>query len=101
MLKGDVPWGWFPKHDSALDKLKSVLGHAPALRFYDTNMPTTLQVDVSKSMACLMHQGQPVAYVSRVMSYSEINYAPMEKEMLGIVFGCEEFTMYIDRATLK
>ena len=96
ILKDDVSWAWFPEHDSALTKIKTVLSSAPVLRFYDTNLPTTLQVDASKDGlgACLMQQGQPVAYASRALSNSEINYAPIEKEMLAIVFGCERFNMY-------
>ena len=33
LLKSDVPWSWFPEHDTALTKLKSVLSSAPVLRF--------------------------------------------------------------------
>ena len=56
LLKCDVPWAWFTAHDTALRKLKSVLSSAPVLRFYDTTLPTTHQVDASKSGlgACLM-----------------------------------------------
>ena len=49
LLKCDVPWAWFPEHDTALTKLKSVLSSAPVLRFYDTNLPTKLQVDACKN----------------------------------------------------
>ena len=72
LLKCDVPWAWFPEHDTALTKLKSVLSSAPVLRFYDTNLPTKLQVDACKNGlgACLMQQNQPVAYASRAMSNS-------------------------------
>ena len=72
LLKCDVPWAWFPEHDTALTKLKSVLSSAPVLRFYDTNLPTKLQVDTCKNGlgACLMQQNQPVAYASRAMSNS-------------------------------
>jgi len=103
LLEGDVPWAWFPEHDTALSKIKSVLSSAPVLRFYDTSLLTTLQVDTSKSGlgACLMHQGQPVAYASRALSNSEINYAPIEKEMLAIVFGCERFNMYTHGAEVE
>ena len=103
LLKGDVPWAWFPEHDTALSKIKSVLSSAPVLRFYDASLPTTLQVDARKSGlgACLMQQGQPVAYASRALSHSEINYAPIEKEMLAIVFGCERFNMYTHGADVE
>jgi len=71
--------------------------------FYDTSLPTTLQVDASKSGlgACLMQQGQPVACASRALSNSEINYAPIEKEKLAIGFGCERFNMYTHGAEVE
>ena len=95
LLKSDVPWAWFLEHDTAFTKLKSVLSSAPVLRFYDTNLPTALQVDASKKDlgACLLQQKQPVAYASRAMSSSEINYAQIEKELLAIVYGCERFNV--------
>ena len=103
LLKGDVSWAWFPEHDFALTKIKSVYSSAPVLCFYDISLPTTIQVDASKDGlgACLMQQGQPVAYASRAMSNSEINYAPIEKEMLAIVFGCERFNMYTHGAEVE
>ena len=42
LLKGDVSWAWFPEHDSAPTKIKTVLSSAPVLRFYDTSLTTTL-----------------------------------------------------------
>ena len=103
LLKSDVLWAWFPEHETALTQLKSVLSSAPVLRFYDTSLPTTLQVDASKSGlgACLMQQGQPVAYASRAMTNAEINYAQIEKEMLAIVFGCERFNVYTYGADIE
>ena len=49
LLKCDVPWAWFLEHDTALTKLKSVLGSTPVLRFYVTSLPITLQVDASNA----------------------------------------------------
>ena len=103
LLKSDVPWAWLPEHDTALTNLKSVLSSAPVLRFYDPSLPTTLQVDASKSGlgACLLQHNQPVAYASRAMSNSETNYAQIEKEFLAIVFGCERFNMYTYGAEIE
>ena len=73
LLKGDISWAWFPEHDSALTKIKKVLSSAAVIHFYDTSLPTTLQVDASKDGlgACLMQQGKPVAYASSALSNSE------------------------------
>ena len=75
---------------------KAVLSSAPVLRFYDTSLSTTHQVDASKNGigACLMQQNQPVAYASRAMSSFQIGYTQTEKELLAIVYGCERFNMY-------
>ena len=96
LLRKGVVWAWYPEHDAALAKLKSVLPSEPVLRFYDINLPTTLQVDASKGGfgACLLQNDQPVAYASRVMTSAEQSHAQIEKELLAIVFGCERFNMY-------
>ena len=45
--------------------------------------------------ACLLQDGHPVAYASRALTASEINYAQIEKELLSIVFGVERFASYV------
>ena len=45
--------------------------------------------------AALLQNGQPVAYVSRVLTSTETRYAQIEKELLAIVFACERFDTYI------
>ena len=81
LLRKDVAWAWYPEHDAALAKLKCVLTSEPVLRFYDINLPTTLQVDASKGglRACLLQNDQPEAYASRAMTSAEQNYAQIEK----------------------
>ena len=43
------------------------------------------------------YEGQflPVEYASCALTECEQRYAPIEKEMLGIVFGCEKFRQYV------
>ena len=45
--------------------------------------------------ACLIQDGQPVAYASRSLTDTEVNYAQIENELLAIVFGMERFETYI------
>ena len=40
---------------------------------------------------CLMQHGQLIGYASRAMTKAEVNYAQIEKELLAIVFGHEQF----------
>ena len=48
-----------------------------------------------------MQQGQPVAYTSRALANSEINYSPIEYEMPTIVLRCERFNMYTHGAEVN
>lgn len=59
--------------------------------------PVTLQVDASKYGlgVGLLQDSRPVAYSSKTLISSEINYAQIKKEMLAILFGCKRFHQYV------
>ena len=42
-----------------------------------------------------MQKEQPVAYASRTLNAAERNYAQIEKEMLGIVYGLHKCNEYV------
>ena len=81
----------------SFDRVKHMLSQAPVLKFFDPSAPVEFQCDESDSGlgACLLQQGQPVAYASRALTDTEINYAQIEKEMLAIVFAAERFEQFI------
>ena len=68
----------------------------PVLRYFDPTVPITLQCDASSTGlgAVLLQQDQPVAYASRALTATEVNYAQIEKELLAILFGLERFHHY-------
>jgi hypothetical protein len=45
--------------------------------------------------AVLIQEGKPIAYASKSLTQTEINYAQIEKEMYAIIFGCKKFHHYI------
>ena len=61
--------------------------------YYDPCKPMTLQVDASQRAigALLLQEVRPVEYPSCVLNASKQNWAPIEREMLAIVHGCERF----------
>ena len=45
--------------------------------------------------ATLMQEGKPIAFASKSLTPSEVQYAQIEKEMLAIFFGCKRFHQYL------
>ena len=43
----------------------------------------------------LLQNNQPVYYASKALNTTEIKYAPIEKEALGILFAVQKFHHYI------
>jgi RNase H-like domain found in reverse transcriptase/Reverse transcriptase (RNA-dependent DNA polymerase) len=98
LLQKDNEFVWEEQvHGKCFNRIKQILSDAPVLRFFDIRAETHLQCDASEKGlgACLMQEGQPVAYASRSLTAAEINYAQIEKELLAIVFGMEKFEPYV------
>ena len=70
---------------------------APVLQYYDVNKPVTIQCDASgKGLgAVLMQDNKPVCYASRTLTDIERRFAPIETEMLAVIFVCCKFHQYI------
>ena len=88
---------WTEKENESFNALKERISTLPVLRFYDVSKPVVISVDASKSTigAVLLQEGRPVAYASKSLTATEVNWSQMEKEMRGVVFGAEHFHSYI------
>jgi hypothetical protein len=92
---------WDEPQDRAFKKVKEILtsgrSPGPVLAYYDPSKALTLQADASKYGlgVVLLQNSRPVAYASKTLTTSEINYAQIEKEMLAILFGCKRFHQYV------
>jgi len=101
LLESGTEWRWEHEHVTEWDMLKNSLVREPVLKFFDPELPVKVSTDASKDGlgAVLLQKHDvawfPVAYASRTMTEAERNYAQIEKETLGAVFGCEKFHEYI------
>ena len=98
LLKDDAEFVWEESvHGECFKRVKAVIASAPVLKYFDPSVEAVLQCDASQHGlgACLMQNGQPVAYASRSLTETECNYVQMEKELLAIVFGVEKFESYL------
>ena len=71
--------------------------NSPVLRYFDVCKLVKISVDASSGGlgAVLFQDDQPIAYASKALTQSQMNYAQIEKEMLAVVFGCTRFHDYI------
>jgi hypothetical protein len=97
LIRKDNVWEWNKEHEAALENIKSILTREPVLKFFDPTKKSVIQADASQHGlgACLLQEGNPIAYASRSLSATETNYAQIEKELLAIVFACTKFHQYI------
>ena len=79
------------------NKVPTAESSPETLRYYDQSKPVTLQCDASlKGLgACIIQDGQPIAFVSKSLMDTETRYANIERELLTIVYGCEKFHTYL------
>ena len=82
--------------------MKSSLGNAQTLAYFDRNARETKLVTVASpvglgAVLTQVQQGQErvVAYASRSLTDVERRYSQGEREVLGLVWGCERFYVYL------
>ena len=102
LLQHNVRWHWNEDCSAAFKKAKEFLTKSPVLVHYDPTVPLRMAADASSHGigAVLSHtfpngEEKPIAYTSRTLSPAERNYAQIEKEALGIVFGIQKFHQYL------
>ena len=67
-------------HFENFNRLKVEISNMKALPYFDVNVETTLQMDVSKKglRACLIQKGKVIWYASRSLTRTEQNYQNLE-----------------------
>ena len=102
LLHKDREWNWTVKCQEAFERTKAQLATAPVLTHYDPKLPVMLACDASPYGigAVISHQfsdgsEKPIAYMSRTLTKTEVNYSLIEKEALGIIFGVTKFNDYL------
>ena len=95
-----VAWG--EKEQDAFDKLKQACVSSPILAYPDYKQPFILHTDSSTyGLGAVLYQKQQghkrvIAYASRSLSKSEVNYAPHKLEFLALKWAVtEKFKEYL------
>src|SRR5271169_1100215 len=104
LLKKKAPFVWGDEEQTAFDTLKRVITEGPILRLPDPDLSFVVTTDASdKAVGAVLTQrsqdtnfDHPVAFHSRKMKPSEMNYAPWAKELLAIVDALKVWRQYLD-----
>ena len=97
LLSSKNQFYWGPDQQKAFYLIKQSLTNAPVLALYDPNRYTALKTDASSyGLGCALFQKQddgdmkPVSFASRALSPTEQCYSTIDKEALGVTYGCEK-----------
>ena len=92
---------WTEEAQKSFDDLKSCLTTAPVFRSPDFNLQFKLYTDACDyGIGAVLAQETPdgevvVAYTSCLLKSSELKYAVLQKEALGIVWSLKHFYLYL------
>ena len=99
MLKQDAVFYWDQMANSSFQKIKDLIAKTVAqpLRYYDRTKPVVVQANVSRRGlgSCMLQEGEPIAFASISLTDTETRYANIERELLAIVFACQQFNTYV------
>lgn len=90
-----------PDYVKCFEDCKTLLINDPILQYPDLSKDFILTTDASNvALGAVLSQGsigsdRPVAYASRTLNDSEMNYSTIEKELLAIVWATKYFRPYL------
>jgi hypothetical protein len=106
LTKKDTKFNFNSKCKDAFLKLKDTITRAPILAIYDPTLESFVETDASdRAIGARLTQkdqnGQlhTIAYFSRKMTGSELNYDIHDKELLAIVESLKEWRVYLEGAS--
>ena len=101
LARDGAEFNWTMEAEREWNKVTNYLTTAPILKFYDPLRETKVSTDASKTGlgAVLLQKYDdewlPVMYASRALTPTEVRYAQIEKETLGMLFGLTRFHDYV------
>ncbi|KAK9057437.1 hypothetical protein SSX86_022272 [Deinandra increscens subsp. villosa] len=112
LTRKDVKFEWGEKQEESFRTLKEKLTHAPVLALLDGTEDIVIYSDASYlGLGCvLMQRGRVIAYGSRQLKSSEVNYPTHDLELAAVVFALKIWrhylygipcTIYTDHKSLK
>jgi len=101
LLKEDVTFRWTDLCQQSFEQLKDLLTQAPILLYPDFSKTFNLTCDACDyAIGCVLSQGPigknlPIAFASRTLNKTEVNYNTTDKELTSIVWGIKTYIPYL------
>lgn len=101
LLHKGQQWKWGQSCEDAFRKVKELVTSEQVLTHYNPEKPIKLACDASAYGigAVISHiiegHEKPVAFASRTLNPAEKNYAQIDKEALGLIWGIKKFHTYL------
>jgi hypothetical protein len=104
LIKKTVKWDWGKEQTDAFYKIKEAITSSPLLRLPDPDLPFTVTTDASDyAIGAVLTQkfpdtnfDHPIAFHSKKLKPSEMNYPAWAKEMFAIVDALRVWRPYLD-----
>ena len=92
-----VDFYWDVNLQNCFDNIKALVAADFTLSYYNRTKPIVIQTDWSKQGvgAVLLQEGRPVHYGSKALVGTERDFAPIEGEMLAIVYATTKWHHYL------
>ena len=104
----DVKFEWGEKEQKSFVMLKTAISKAETVEYFDVNLKTELIVDASPiGLGGILTQRDTenrtriIEYASRPLTETEQRYSQTEREMLGVVWACEHYNLYLYGSSFK
>ncbi|KAG9459081.1 hypothetical protein H6P81_003589 [Aristolochia fimbriata] len=102
LMKKDTPFEWDESCRWAFQNIKDYLMKPPVLMAPTSGKPLLLYIAAQeKSLGALLAQNddqgkeRPLYYLSRTMVGAELNYSPIEKTCLALIFAIQKLRHYL------
>jgi hypothetical protein len=109
LLKKKKPFEWAIPQQTAFNRIKEAIASEPIVRLPNPELEFTVTTDASDTaVGAVLTQrfpdtnfDHPIAFHSRKMKESELNYPPWAKELLAIVDALRTWRVYLDGQKFK